>query len=135
MSGNYPIGISGAEWRNDLQAGTSPRFESEFFQPFGFDSRYFVASRFEAGQDNYNIFTGADTIARYRVSEAQVGVDVGRTLGAWGETRVGVLRGVFVAVVHAVLRPLLPLGRQEKQRKETSSRRPLEHQKAQRCNG
>jgi len=83
----------GAEWRNDLQAGTSPRFESEFFQPFGFDSRYFAAPRIDIGQDNYNVFAGPDTLGRYRVSSALAGLDLGRTLGAWGELRIGALRG------------------------------------------
>lgn len=83
----------GAEWRNDVQLGTRPRFDSEFYQPFGFDARYFVAPRVKIEQNNFNAFSGVDTIARYRVSEFEGGVDLGRTLGHWGEFRLGLFRG------------------------------------------
>ena len=83
----------GAEWRNDAQVGTNPRFDSEFYQPLGFDARFFVAPRVKVEQDNFNAFSGVDTIARYRVTESEVGLDVGRTLGRWGEFRLGAFRG------------------------------------------
>lgn len=71
----------GAEWRNDVQLGTNPRFDSEFYQPLGFDARYFVAPRVKVEQNNFNGFSGVDTVARYRVSEFEGGLDLGRTLG------------------------------------------------------
>jgi len=83
----------GAEWRNDLQLGTNPRFDSELYQPFGFDARYFVAPRVKFEQNNFNAFSGIDTVARYRVSEYEAGLDLGRTLGHWGEFRLGLFRG------------------------------------------
>jgi len=83
----------GAEWRNDLQFGTNPRFESEFYQPLGFDSRYFVAPRMTLEQRNFNVFADDRTIARYRVSEARAGIDVGRTFGRSSEIRAGIVRG------------------------------------------
>jgi len=93
------INSLGAEWRNDIQLGTNPRFDSEFYQPLSFDSRYFLAPRLELEQRNFNVFAGADSIARYRVSEAELGFDLGRTLGRWGEVRVGAFRGVGEARV------------------------------------
>lgn len=83
----------GAEWRNDVQLGTNPRFDSELYQPFGFDARYFVAPRVKLEQNNFKAFSGVDTVARYRVSEFEAGLDLGRTLGHWGEFRLGVFRG------------------------------------------
>ena len=83
----------GAEWRNDLQLGSNPRFESEFYQSFGFDARYFVAPRVGFEQDNFRAFAGPDAVATFRVSETEAGLDVGRTFGHWGELRLGVLRG------------------------------------------
>lgn len=83
----------GAEWRNDLQLGTEPRFESEFYQPLSFDSRYFVAPRVRLEQGNFKVFANEDSIGRYRVSEAEIGFDAGRELGRWGEFRVGAFRG------------------------------------------
>jgi len=88
------INALGAEWRNDLQIGTEPRFESEFYQPLSFDSRYFVAPRLELAQRNLKAFANDLSIARYRISEAEFGLDIGRELGRWGEFRIGAFRGV-----------------------------------------
>lgn len=90
----------GAEWRNDLALGTNPQFESEFYQPLDFDSRYFVAPRVRLEQSNFNAFSGDDAVARYRVSEVEAGLDGGRSLGQWGELRAGVFRGQGNARVH-----------------------------------
>lgn len=84
----------GAEWRTDLQLGTDPMLLSEFYQPLSFDSRWFVAPRVLVQQSNLNIFTMDDAIARYRVSEGDFGLDIGRELGTVGEFRVGAFRGV-----------------------------------------
>lgn len=84
----------GAEWRNDLQVGTEPGFESEFYQPLSFDSRYFVAPRLKLEQSNINTFAADSSIARYRVSDGEFGFDLGRELGRWGEFRIGAFRGV-----------------------------------------
>jgi NTE family protein len=104
MTGINPLG---AEWRNDLQVGTEPGFETEFYQPLSFDSRYFVAPRLSLLQRNLNTFANDSSIARYRVSEAEFGFDVGRELGRWGEFRLGSFRGIGEARVK-VGDPLLP---------------------------
>lgn len=88
------INALGAEWRHDLQIGTEPGFESEFYQPLSFDSRYFVAPRVRIEQRNLNVYADDASIARYRVSEAEFGLDIGRELGRWGEFRIGASRGV-----------------------------------------
>ena len=82
-----------AEWRNDVQLGTNPRVNSEFYQPLGFDSRYFVAPSLTLEQSNFNVFADELTVARYRVSEARAGLDLGRTFGHWSELRAGIIRG------------------------------------------
>ena len=84
----------GAEWRNDAQIGTNPAFSSEFYQPLGFDTRVFVAPRFDVEQRNVNAFSGVDSVARYRVTESSLGVDFGFSMGRWGEIRAGAFRGV-----------------------------------------
>lgn len=89
----------GAEWRTDLQIGTAPLVFSEFYQPLRFDSRVFLAPYIEAGQRNVNAFSADDTVARFRLSEAQLGIDVGSEIGTAGELRVGVFRGLGEARV------------------------------------
>ena len=84
----------GAEWRTDLRVGTDPVLFSEFYQPLNFNSRYFVAPHLSGRQSNINTFMLDDAIARYRLSEGQVGLDFGRELGRIGEFRIGVFRGL-----------------------------------------
>jgi NTE family protein len=83
-----------AEWRTDLQIGTEPYLATEFYQPLSFDSRYFVAPRLRLEQANLSGFLDDMTVARYRIGEAELALDVGRELDRWGEVRVGAFRGV-----------------------------------------
>ena len=97
----------GAEWRTDLQLGTDPSLTSEFYQPLSFDSRWFVAPRIDIGQSNLNVFATDVTVARYRVSEGSLSLDIGRELGTIGEIRVGAFRGIGDATLN-VGDPTLP---------------------------
>jgi NTE family protein len=83
----------GGEWRTDLQLGTDPLLISEFYQPFGWDSRLFVAPRIDWRQSNINAFIMDETVARLRISEAEAGLDLGAEISTWGEFRVGAYRG------------------------------------------
>lgn len=101
------VNALGAEWRTDLQIGTEPYLHTEFYQPLDYDSRYFVAPQVRLEQSNFNAFSGDTTIARYRVTEAELALDLGRELGRWGEFRLGVFRGAGDARV-IVGDPALP---------------------------
>ena len=83
----------GADWRTDFRLGTDPAMLTEFYQPLSFDSRLFIAPRIELSQSNFNAFALNDTIARYRLSESNFSLDLGRELGTIGEFRIGVYRG------------------------------------------
>jgi NTE family protein len=87
------INSQGAEWQTDVQLGTDPQLISEFYQPFSAGSDWFVAPRADLRQWNLNSFIDADAIARYRISESELGVDTGVLLGSVGEFRVGAYRG------------------------------------------
>lgn len=97
----------GAEWRTDARVGTSPLLESEFYQPLGLDSSFFVSPRIDLSQRNIETFDADEAIARLRVSEALAGLDVGAALGNWGEFRIGIYRGVGNARVK-VGDPVIP---------------------------
>lgn len=87
------INSLGAEWQTDLQLGTDPQLFSEFYQPLSAGSPFFVAPRVDLDQSNISIFAGEDAIARYRISEYQLGVDLGAQIGSIGEFRVGAFNG------------------------------------------
>ncbi len=97
----------GAEWRNDLRLGTDPKLFSEFYQPLSSDSRLFIAPHISVEQSNIDAFAADTRIARLRVTEAEVGIDMGRELGRIGEFRVGLFRGAGEARVR-VGDPALP---------------------------
>lgn len=83
----------GAEWRTDLQIGTDPKLVTEFYQPLSRGSRFFVAPQISFEQSNINTFSNDSSIARYRIGEAEAGLDFGWILGRWGEIRLGAFRG------------------------------------------
>jgi NTE family protein len=87
------INRRGAEWQTDVQLGTDPQLISEFYQPFSEGSRLFVAPRIDLQQWNLNAFVDDDAIARYRISESELGFDVGTLIGSIGEFRIGAYHG------------------------------------------
>lgn len=101
------INARGAEWQTDLQLGTDPLLISEFYQPLTEGSRLFVAPRIDLRQWNLNAFAGEDAVARYRISESELGFDVGTHFGSIGEVRVGAYNGTGQAKVK-VGDPALP---------------------------
>jgi NTE family protein len=83
----------GAEWLSDVQIGDNPRFFTEFYQPLSFNNRYFVAPHVELESRNVEVLDADEQVSIYRVRESELGFDVGRELGDWGEWRLGVLGG------------------------------------------
>ncbi len=83
----------GAEWQTDLRVGASPRFQTEFYQPLGFASNWFVAPKLLVERRNVDLIDEDIRLASYRIRNQEIGVDIGRELGSWGEWRAGVLWG------------------------------------------
>jgi NTE family protein len=83
----------GAEWRTDFQLGTDLSLFSEYHQPFGAHLNYFVAPHLEFRQRNQNIFVDNQSVAQLRVARSEIGIDLGRELGSFGELRAGVYNG------------------------------------------
>jgi NTE family protein len=59
----------------------------------------FVAPRIDLGQSNFNAFLADDAVARFRISAAELGLDIGTEIGSFGEFRVGAYRGTGKARV------------------------------------
>ncbi len=83
----------GAEWQTDLQVGANPRLQTEFYQPIGYTSNWFVMPRLLVERQNFEIFEGDQRLATYRVNSGEAELDFGREFGSWGELRAGVIRG------------------------------------------
>jgi NTE family protein len=87
------INRHGAELQIDLRVGESPRFATEFYQPIGYASNWFVAPHVLVERRNLDILENDERLATFRVRNAELGLDFGREFGSWGEMRVGVVRG------------------------------------------
>jgi len=90
------INALGAEWRNELQIGETPKIFTEFYQPLDYSTRYFIAPRIEYREFNANLYDNmnqGNIIAKYRIKDFTAGLDLGRTFSNWGELRFGVRRG------------------------------------------
>lgn len=83
----------GAEWQTDLRVGASPRFMTEFYQPIGYSSNWFVAPKLLIERRNIDIIEDDLRLATYRIRNREIGLDLGREFGSWGELRAGVLWG------------------------------------------
>ena len=83
----------GAEWQTDLQVGVNPRFQTEFYQPIGYTSNWFVVPRLLIERQNFDIFEGDQQLATYRVNNREAEFDFGREFGSWGELRGGIIFG------------------------------------------
>jgi NTE family protein len=82
-----------AEFQLDLQVGEEPEAFAEFYQPLGPASPWFVAPRLRLDRRSFDIIADEVRLAEYRVRSSELGLDLGRQLGNWGEARVGLLRG------------------------------------------
>ena len=81
------------EFRIAVQIGSAPLIFAEIYQPIDYGYRYFVHPRIFWGRDNINIFsTAGDILAEYSVARYGGDLAVGRELGTWGETRIGIRR-------------------------------------------
>ena len=86
----------GAEWRTDMQFGSTTYVRTEFYQPVGTRRLFFVAPSVELERRTLDLFRGDDRLARYDLSLARANLDVGTDLGKYGEARIGYAAGVAV---------------------------------------
>lgn len=74
----------GGEWHNELQAGEVKRFTSEFLQPLGPTSMWFVQPHVEYLWQPYDVYRHNEAIARFRNEQLEGGLDLGYALGRNG---------------------------------------------------
>jgi len=100
----------GAEWRTDAQIGRTSLLATEFYQPLGTRSLFFVAPRAQAERRALDVFQGSQRIARYDVRTVNAGIDVGTEITKYGEVRIGLLGGKLTAGLDTGPPELAPSG-------------------------
>ena len=87
----------GAQWRNEVWLGQSSRVFTEFYQPLNpYTWHLFIAPSAEYRNypvDLYRNFTDTNAFAQYKITRANLGMDLGLQMGEYGETRFGYLKG------------------------------------------
>lgn len=90
----------GGEWRLDAQVGNDGLLFTELYQPLVPGQYLFIAPRAQVVRGPADIYGGPqgdDLAARYNVSIATVGLDLGSQFTKYGELRVGLFTGKFDA--------------------------------------
>ncbi len=96
----------GAEWRNRIQIGETPKLFSELYQPLGDGYGSFVAAHGSAELRRIEVFDAqGDSLAIGRRQSLELGADIGWPLGLqgrFGDMRLGAVGGVYKAVPQLV---------------------------------
>jgi NTE family protein len=82
----------GAELLTDLQIGSDPKIVSEFYQPLDASRTWFAAPSARIEARDLKVFKKNLEVADFRDREVEADLDIGRTLGNWGEIRWGLHR-------------------------------------------
>lgn len=83
----------GAEWRSTLQIGDEPALSTDFYQPLGAESRFFIQTTARFQETLVNAFANGERVSEIQIREAQLELAGGREFGNWGELRAGLRRG------------------------------------------
>ncbi|MCB0347098.1 MAG: patatin-like phospholipase family protein [Bdellovibrionales bacterium] len=86
-----PINRYAAEWRTEIQVGDEMRAETEWYQPVGATSSFFIEPSllYELQDVNLRSAGSFETIRSGELSNLGGSIDLGSVLGNWGELRIG----------------------------------------------
>ena len=79
----------GAEWRNVLQIGETRGVMSEWYQPLDLRDYWFVMPKVTVERDNYDIYSGDNKIAEYRVDYIGGGLGFGVNFSSVARLMIG----------------------------------------------
>ena len=83
----------GAEWRTDLQLGSTTSLYSEFYQPLTGTGHFFIAPSVYLERTTAPVYQGDSRLATIDRKKAEARLDLGVNFNEWGSARIGVLGG------------------------------------------
>lgn len=83
----------GGEWRNQAQLGQRSALLSEFYQPLGTRSPFFVAPRILLSHEQFRAYSGDDAIALFSRRRLRAGLELGYEIEPAAEIRLGAVAG------------------------------------------
>ncbi len=93
----------GGEWRNELQVGQYGRLLTEFYQPLGAGSPWFLMPRLMSTRESFDLYLGDDNVGRLRNETATGDLRLGYQIGRLGYASLG------FGYLRATTRPLIGL--------------------------
>ena len=88
------LNAAGAEWRNVVRFGQKDAFGTEWYQPLSVGNPWFGYAGAGYSQRPFTLFNQeGEQIARFDISSPRLSVGGGRSLGNYGEVRVGLTHG------------------------------------------
>jgi NTE family protein len=103
------VGSYRSELRTDVILGSQYRLDAEYYHPLTTTSNWFIAPRFGVNSQKFNIYSGSDLLASYRIRQALGGLDTGYGFGRTGEFRLGYEGGYETISPEIGNIPLLPV--------------------------
>jgi len=85
-----PIGVSGSEWRTELELGNNDRFHTEFHQPLDNKLRYSIKPWASYYHTHLNYYIPSESEEDPTISYAQFGLSIERLFNNWGMLTYGV---------------------------------------------
>jgi len=84
-----PANRRGGEWENFFQLGTSAAVRTSFYQPLGWEMKWFVEPSLGYERGTQEIWIDGRAWAEYQFRTFAARLEAGRVLGRWGELRIG----------------------------------------------
>src|SRR5258708_39648538 len=79
----------GAKISSDVKSGSNPWGAAGYSQPLNATRTWFIAPSVRIEARDLQLYNKDVEVADYRDREAEADLDIGRTLGNWGEIRAG----------------------------------------------
>jgi len=93
----YEINSLGAEWRSELQFGTTRKAGTELLLPLDYSGSFFVAPGVEWSSGLTDIFSNDHQIADYRTAISKVTLRAGYQFSEYGCVEAGIMKGTVDA--------------------------------------
>ncbi len=82
-----------AEWTTGVEIGSDQRAYSEWFQPLAWQGEFFLAPYAEYNNTFRDLVVQGEAVSEYRVTKYGGGLELGSTIGRWGQVRLGAYEG------------------------------------------
>ena len=79
----------GAEWRNEVQLGSTASIGTHFYQPLGFTGGWFVEPAVRYQRTDFPIYEDGEQVAQFETRREDLRLDLGYEFGRYGELRLG----------------------------------------------